>query len=58
MQDFFTQFILAGSGEDVEGWMNILFVVVLAVFWIVSGIIKATSKKGTTVTVVIPVEKK
>jgi len=45
MQDILTQLILAGSGDDAEGWMNILFVVVLAVFWIVSGIIKATSKK-------------
>ncbi len=45
MQDILTQLILAGSGDDAEGWMNVLFVIVLAVFWIVSGIIKATSKK-------------
>jgi hypothetical protein len=44
MQNIVVQFVLAGSGDDVEGWMNILFVVVLAVFWIVGGIIKATKK--------------
>ncbi|MHC4749955.1 MAG: hypothetical protein ACYTFW_08780, partial [Planctomycetota bacterium] len=31
--------------DDSEGWMNILFVVVLAVFWIIGGIVKAKGKK-------------
>ena len=37
--------ILASRGDDVEGWMNILFVVVLAVFWAVAGIFKARARK-------------
>lgn len=40
---YLVSFILAGQGDD--GWTNILYIVVLAVFWIVGGIIKATSKK-------------
>lgn len=39
------QVVWAGPGDETEGWMNILFVIILAVFWVVSGIIKATSKK-------------
>ena len=46
MNILLAQLILAGQGgDDAKGWMNILFVVVLAVFWIISGIVKATSKK-------------
>ena len=45
MQDILAQVIPAGPGDDAEGWMNILFVVVLAVFWVISGVIKATSKR-------------
>jgi len=45
MKFLLAQLIPAGPGGDGEGWMNILFVVVLAVFWVVGGIIKATSKK-------------
>ena len=45
MQDILAQLIPAGPGDDAEGWMNILFVVVLAVFWVISGVIKATSKR-------------
>lgn len=45
MDILLSQLILAGPGDDSDGWMNILLVLVLAVFWIVSGIIKATSQK-------------
>jgi hypothetical protein len=45
MKEFVYQIVLAGPNDDTQGWMNILFVVVLAVFWVISGIIKATAKK-------------
>lgn len=45
MNDVLTQLILAQRNEDVEKWMNILFVVVLAVFWALGGILKARSKQ-------------
>jgi hypothetical protein len=40
------QIILAGRSDDVESWMNILFVIVLAVFWAIGGIIKAKANKA------------
>jgi len=46
MSDLLTQIILAGRNNDAEGWMNILFVVVLAVFWAIAGIVKAKAKKS------------
>ena len=45
MTELLAQVILAGRSDDAEGWMNILFVVVLAVFWAIGGIIKAKSNK-------------
>jgi len=45
MNELFAQTILAARNEDIEGWMNILIVVVLAVFWAIGGILKARSKK-------------
>ncbi len=45
MNSFLAQLILAGRSEDAEKWMNILFVVVLAVFWALGGILKARGKK-------------
>ena len=45
MNTFLAQLILARRSEDAEKWMNILFVVVLAVFWAVGGILKARAKK-------------
>jgi len=45
MNTFLTQTILAARNEDIEGWMNILIVVVLAVFWAIGGILKARTKK-------------
>ncbi len=44
MNNIMTQIILAGRNDEVESWMNILFVVILAVFWALSGIIKARAK--------------
>ncbi len=41
MSILLAQIVLAGRNEDVESWMNILVVVVLAVFWALGGIIKA-----------------
>jgi hypothetical protein len=45
MNDLLLQIILARRNDDAESWTNILFVVVLAVFWLVAGIIKAKAKK-------------
>lgn len=42
---FLAQLILARRNDDVEGWMNLLFVIVVAVFWVLGGILKAKSKK-------------
>jgi len=41
MNNLLVQTILIARNEDVESWMNILVVVVLAVFWALGGIIKA-----------------
>jgi hypothetical protein len=46
MNTFLAQIILARRNEDVQSWMNILFVVVLAVFWALGGILKAKSKSA------------
>ncbi len=48
MDDFLLQIILARRNDDAESWMNILFVVVLAVFWVIGGIIKAKANKSET----------
>ena len=48
MNDLLLQIILARRNDDVESWMNILFVVVLAIFWLVGGIIKAKANKSQT----------
>ena len=45
MSKLLAQIILAGRSDDAEGWMNILIVVVLAVFWAIGGIVKAKAKK-------------
>jgi hypothetical protein len=38
--------ILARRSDDAEKWMNILFVVVLALFWLIGGIVKARANKA------------
>ncbi|MBN2592170.1 MAG: hypothetical protein JXA81_01585 [Sedimentisphaerales bacterium] len=48
MNDLLLQMMLARRNNDVESWMNILFVVVLAIFWLVGGIIKAKANKSQT----------
>lgn len=45
MEDLLLQIILARRNDDAEGWMNILIVIVLAVFWVIGGIVKAKTKK-------------
>jgi hypothetical protein len=44
MDDLLLQIILARRNDDTESWMNILIVVVLAVFWAIGGIVKAKSR--------------
>lgn len=46
MNSLLAQLILARRSEDAEKWMNILFVVVLAAFWALGGILKARAKKS------------
>ena len=48
MNELLLQIILARRNDDVESWMNILFVIVLAIFWLVGGIIKAKANKSKT----------
>jgi hypothetical protein len=45
MSELLAHIIPLARKDDVDSWMNILFVVVLAVFWIVGGIIKAKKNK-------------
>ena len=45
MNELLAQLILAARNEDIEGWMKILFVVILAVFWAIGGVLKARTKK-------------
>jgi hypothetical protein len=46
MNDPLLQIILARRSEDAEKWTNVLFVVVLALFWLIGGIIKAKTNKA------------
>jgi len=45
MNVFLAQILLARRSHDAEGWMNLLFVIVVAVFWVLGGIFKAKSNK-------------
>lgn len=45
MNEVTAQIILAARNEDIDGWVNILVIVILAVFWAIGGIIKARAKK-------------
>ena len=40
-----TQITLAARGDDVEGWTQMLVFLMVAVFWVIGGIIKARTKK-------------
>lgn len=46
MDELLAQIILAARNPDVENWMNILFIVIIAAFWAISGIIRARAKKA------------
>ena len=46
MNELLLQIILARRNDDAESWMNILFVIVLVIFWLVGGIIKAKANKS------------
>lgn len=46
MNNLLAQIVLAQRRFDDEGWMNILFVIVMAVLWIVGGIVKAMKTKA------------
>ena len=39
------QIILAARNRDAEGWTNLLFIVVLAIFWALAGLAKARANK-------------
>ncbi len=39
------QIILAARNGDAEGWTNLLFIVVLAIFWALAGLAKARANK-------------
>ena len=41
---FLTQLVLVAGKEDIENWTNILFVVVMGIFWALGGILKAKAK--------------
>jgi hypothetical protein len=46
MNEILSQIISAARSNDIEGWMNILIVLILAIFWAIGGIIKAKTKKA------------
>mgnify|MGYP001560708810 CR=1 FL=1 len=46
MNTLLAQVILGGQSDEVEGWMQILVFIVLAVFWLIGGIIKAKANKS------------
>ncbi len=46
MNEFLTEIILAARRKGTENWMKILFPVLLALFWVISGILKARAKKA------------
>jgi len=45
MNELLAQIILAARNRDGKSWMNILFIVGLAIFWIIGGILKARANK-------------
>ena len=46
MDKLLAQIVLAARGDDAEGWMNTLVIVLLAVFWAIGGILKARARKA------------
>ncbi len=45
MDNFIEKLVFAARDEDINSWVNILFVVILALFWVIGGIIKGKVKK-------------
>lgn len=45
MNELLAQIILAARNRDGKSWMNILFIVGLAVLWVIGGILKARANK-------------
>jgi hypothetical protein len=46
MNDFLEQLVLASRrSRDMKGWGNIVFIVALAIFWLISAIFKSMSRK-------------
>jgi len=45
MNYLLAQIILAARNQDGKSWMNILFIVGLAIFWVIGGILKARANK-------------
>jgi hypothetical protein len=46
MNDILAQLGWLAQRSDFEGWANILFVVVMAILWLVGALVKTMSKKG------------
>ncbi len=46
MNALLAQLVISARNNDIEGWMNILIVVIIAIFWAIGGIIKAKTKKA------------
>jgi hypothetical protein len=46
MENLLAQLILAARDKDFESWTNILFIVVIGIFWVVGGILKAKANKS------------
>ena len=46
MDNLLAQLILAARDKDFESWTNILFIVVIGIFWVVGGILKAKANKS------------
>jgi len=46
MNELLAQIILAVQKKDTKGWGNILFIVFLAIFWAIGGILKVRAKKA------------
>jgi len=45
MNELLAQIILAARNRDGKSWTNILFIVGLAIFWVIGGILKARANK-------------
>ena len=43
--EHFVDYILAAVAEDMDSWANILFIIVIAAFWIISAFLKVKGKK-------------